>query len=305
MKIFFPDKWWCSLFLCALCLLLPPESASQEIRADVTVDRSQVNNTSLSFLDNLADEIETYLNEYSWTDTNFRAEERVRVDIQVTLLSADDNFNFDAQVIFRSRRPIYNTTRETVLFFYNEENWSFTFTPHRTLIHDQLQFDEFTSFLDFYAYLILGYDFDSFNELGGTPYFAQAQNIVSQAQSSPSGGWERSGVNRRNRAQLVADLLNQNYEGLRLAIYQYHRQGLDRFVENPEEARKQILEALEKIQKAKRATSSNFLFDTFFNTKYRELSAIFEDAAPEVRLEAFQLLSNIDQSHLSEYRKLQ
>lgn len=305
MNVFFPDKWWCSLFLFVLCLLLHWKAAGQEIRANVTVDRSQVNNTSLSFLDNLSKEIETYLNEYSWTDTNFRAEERVRVDIQITLLSADDNFNFESQVIFRSRRPIYNTTRETVLFFYNEENWSFTYTPNRTLIHDQLQFDAFTSFLDFYAYLMLGYDFDSFNELGGTPYFVQAQNIVSQAQSAPSGGWDRSGVNRRNRAQLVADLLNQNYEGLRLAIYQYHRQGLDRFVEHPEEARQQILEALTKIQEAKRTTSSNFLFDTFFNTKYRELSAIFEDAAPEVRLEAFQLLSDIDQSHLSEYRKLQ
>lgn len=305
MKVLCFSKWWCSLMLCFFCLLSPRQAVSQEINADVTVDRSQINNTSLGFLDNLSDEIETYINEYPWTDTNFRTEERVRVDLQITLLSADDNFNFDAQVIFRSRRPIYNTTRETVLFFYNEEHWSFSYTPNRSMIHDELQFNELTSFLDFYAYLMLGYDFDSFEKLGGTPYFTKAQNIVSQARSAPSGGWERGGINRRNRAQLVTDLLNPNYEGLRLAIYQYHRQGLDRFVDNPEEARQQVLEALTKIQDAKRATSSNLLFNTFFNTKYREISSIFEDAAPEVRLEAFNLLADIDQSHLSEYRKLQ
>lgn len=303
MNIFRFTKWWCSL--CFFCLLFSWRAVGQEINANVTVDRSQVNTTSLSFLDNLSDEIETYINEYTWTDTDFRTEERIRVDIQITLLSADDNFNFDAQVIFRSRRPIYNTTRETALFFYNEENWSFTYTPNRSLIHDELQFDEFTSFLDFYVYLILGYDFDSFDESGGTPYFSKARNIVSQAQSAPSGGWERSGVDRRNRAQLITNLLSSNYRGLRSAIYQYHRQGLDRFVRNPREARQQILEALTKIQEAKRATSSNLLFDTFFNTKYREISSVFEDAAPEIRLEAFNLLSDIDQSHLSEYRKLQ
>ncbi|SMO65454.1 DUF4835 family protein [Fodinibius sediminis] len=304
MNLLSVSKRWSSLALCLLALLFSEQAACQEINADVTVDRSQINSTSLSYMDNLSDEIETYLNEYTWTDTNFGTEERVRVDIQITLLSVDDNFNFDAQVIFRSRRPIYHTARETALFFYNEENWGFSYTPNRSLIHDRLRFDALTSFLDFYAYIILGYDFDSFDELGGTPYFSEAQNIVSQAPST-APGWDRGSMNRRNRALLVAGLLNPNYEGLRLAMYQYHRQGLDYFVDDPEEARQQILKALQKIEQAKQTTASNLLFDTFFNTKYREIGNIFEDAKPEVRLEAYQLLSNIDQSHLSEYQKLQ
>src|SRR5690625_98486 len=305
MNARFFTGWWCALGVYMVCLLFPRPAACQEINAEVTVDLSQVTNTSLNFLDNLSDEIETYINEYAWTDTDFRTEERVRADIQITILSADDNFNFDAQVIFRTRRPIYHTSRETVLFFYNEENWSFTYTPNRALIHDELQFDPFTSFLDFYAYLILGYDFDSFDKMGGTPYFRKAQNIVSRAQSSPEARWERRRGNRRTRSQVVEHLLNPGYGQLRAALYQYHRHGLDRFVDDPEEARKQILEALADIQETKRTTSSNLLFDVFFNTKYRELSAIFENAAPALRREAFDILSNTDPCHLSEYRKLQ
>ena len=122
MNMPFFSNWWCSLSLCVFCLLLPWQAKSQEIDADVTVDRRQVDKTSPHYLDNLPAEIETYLDEYAWTDTQFGAEERVRVDIRITLLSVDDNFNFDAQVVFRSRRPIYNTTRETVLFFYNEKD---------------------------------------------------------------------------------------------------------------------------------------------------------------------------------------
>ncbi|MGD8427679.1 MAG: DUF4835 family protein [Balneolaceae bacterium] len=277
----------------------------QEIDANVTVDRSQINRTSLNFLDNLAQQLETYINEYDWVTPNFRKEERIGVDIQITLMSVDDNFNFEAQLVIRSRRPIYNSIQETALFFFNDENWTFNYTPNRSLVHDDLQFDDLTSVIDFYAYVILGYDFDSFERLGGTPYFSDAQNVVSLAQTASSSGWSRTGNNRRNRAQLVADLLSTNYELYRTAIYQYHRLGLDTFIDNPEQSRQQVIAALTNIQEAQRSTSNNLLFDIFFNAKYRELVSIFEDADPQVRLEAFNLLSQIDQSHLSEYRKLQ
>lgn len=296
----------CGSLIGLFCWLLasPFAVSGQEIDAQITVDRSQINTTSLSYLDNFSDELETYINEYNWIDASFRPEERLKVNIQITLLSTDDNFNFNAQVVFRSRRPIYGTIRETALFFYNEESWNFTYTPNRTLIHDELQFDTLTSFLDFYCYLLIGYDFDSFSPLGGTPYFLEAQNVVSRAQSS-ANGWNRGGLNQSGRAQLIANLLNPGYKNIRQASYQYHRQGLDQFVSDPEAARQQIIGALQKIQKAKQTTSSNLLFDIFFNTKYRELSAIFEDAAPEVQQKAFDILAEIDPSHLSEYRKLQ
>jgi hypothetical protein len=299
------QKWaGCLTGILLMMFLLSDRGFSQEIEANVTVDRSQISGTSLNYLDNLPQELETYINEYNWTDANFREEEQIGIDMQITLLSVN-NYNFEAQVVIRSRRPIYNTIQETALFFFNDENWMFNYTPNRGLIHDELQFDALTSVIDFYAYVILGYDFDSFEELGGSPYFQEAQNIVSLAQTASSSGWSRTSSNRRNRARLIADLTNNSYRGLREAIYQYHRQGLDRFVDNPEEGRQQVLQALEKIQEAKRTTSSDLLFDTFFNAKYREIVSIFEDAEPQVRLDVYNLLSNIDQSHLTEYQKLQ
>lgn len=278
----------------------------QELDARVTVDRSQLSSTSLNYIDNLSDKLEVYINEHDWTDLGFREIERIGIDIQIMLLEVDSDFNFDAQIVIQSRRPIYNTTRETPVFFFNDEDWQFTYTPNRTLLHDELQFDALTSVIDFYAYIVLGYDFDSFEELGGTTYYSEAQNIASLAQqSSSTKGWSRRSNNRRNRTQLVTNLLSSSYERFRTALYQYHRQGLDTFVDNPAKARQEIIEALEKIQDAQRRTSRDLLFDTFFNAKYRELVSIFEDADSPVRLEAYNLLSDIDQSHLSEYQKLQ
>jgi len=304
-KSSFPVKSFGLIFFLILLMIPNTSLQAQEINVSITLDRSQINSTSLNYMNGFSDRLETYINEYDWIDPNFSQPERIGVDMQITLLSVDDNYNFDAQLIIRTRRPIYNTVRETSLFFFNDENWSFNFTPNRGLVHDELQFDALTSTLDFYAYIILGFDFDSFEELGGTDYYTEAQNIVSLAQSTSAAGWSRTGGNRRNRAQLVADLMNANYEPFRRAIYQYHRQGLDTFIDDPADGRQQVLQALEKIQLAKRKTSNNLLFDIFFNAKYREIVSIFEDARPEVRLEAFNLLSEIDQGHLTEYRKLQ
>lgn len=278
---------------------------AQEIRADVIVDRSRINGTSLSYLDGFGQELESYLNDNTWTNDNFQPQEVIDVSIQVNLLGVTDDYRFDADIIIQSRRPIYNSNRQTTLFLYNDENWTFQYSPNRGLVHDELQFDELTTLLDFYAYVILGYDYDSFSELGGTPYFTEAQNLVSLAQSSPSTGWQRSSTVPRNRAQLIADLLNPNYERLRRAFYLYHRQGLDIFLNDPDEARQNIVEALEMIQNTKRQTTNNLLFDTFFNAKYRELVALFEDAPTEQRLHVYNILAEIDPSHLTEYSNLQ
>ncbi|TYP95642.1 protein of unknown function (DUF4835) [Fodinibius salinus] len=288
-----------------LLLLFPFLLHAQEINATITVDKSQLSSTSLGYLDRLPNIIETYINEYDWINADFQENERIEMEMQITLMSVDSDYNFDAQVVIQSRRPIYNTSQETPLFLFNDTNWNFTYTPNRTLIHDELQFDGLTSLIDFYCYIVLGYDFDSFKELGGSSYFSEAQNIVSLAQSSSSPGWSRNSTNRRSRPQLAGNLTNTSYEKFRQAMYKYHRKGLDVFIKNPRQARQQILDALKMIQESKRTTSRNLLYDAFFNTKYRELVSVFEDADTEVRLEAYNVLSDIDQSHLGEYQKLQ
>ncbi|MFH5884877.1 DUF4835 family protein [Halalkalibaculum sp. DA3122] len=287
------------LWLCSIPV------AAQEFNMEVTVDRSQVSSSSLAYLDNLPGEIETYFNEHDWIDASFLDHERIDADLQIILLSVDDNYNFQANVVVRAQRPIYNTLQQTTIFLLNDESWAFQYTPNRSLVHDELQFDAVTTLLDFYAYVILGYDFDSFSETGGTPYFSEAQNILSLAQTTSAPGWSRGSSSRRGRAQLISDLLNPTYHTFREALYIYHRQGLDQFISNTEEARQRVLEALQMIRDTQRSATNDFLFDIFFDAKYREIVSIFEDAGAEVRLEAYNLLSEMDQSHLSEYSKLQ
>lgn len=303
---FWPKAFATGYFLSFICILVSLQPVwAQEIRASVEIDKSRVSSSSIDYIDNLPGQIESYLNEHDWVNQTYLDHERIDVFIQINLLSVDNNYNFEANAIIRSQRPVYNTLQQTPLFLFNDENWTFNFAPNSQLLHDELQFDDLATLLDFYAYIILGFDADSFSELGGSSHYASASNLVALAQSANSVGWSRSTNSRRNRAQLVASLQNPNYEPLREAIYLYHRHGVDTFLDNPNEARQQILSALELLQEARRNTTSNLLFDIFFNAKYREIASIFEDASTDLRLEAFNLLSNIDPNHLSEYRKLQ
>jgi hypothetical protein len=284
---------------------LTAAACGQELNAMVHVDRSQINNISLTYLDNLAGQVQTYLNNYSWTNDTFQSYEKINAVFQITLLSAGSNHNFTASIVIQSFRPIYDSSQQTMVFQYHDRNWAFHYTPNSDFVHDKLQFNSITTLLDYYAYIILGYDYDTFSLLGGTPYFNEAQNLVSLAQTSSSPGWNRAGNQHRNRASLVSYLLNPNYRPLRKAEYVYHRKGLDLFLKDPNTARKNIIKALQLIQKAQNQTSNSLLFDIFFNAKASEMVAIFKDASPDIRLQAYNIFSDLDPTHLSDYNKLQ
>lgn len=292
------------LLIPALALLLAAGPAdAQELEVTVDLDYSSITSASTDYLENLPSEIENYLNDTDWVAADYEPRERIEVTLQVTLLSVDNNYNFDANLVVRSQRPIYNSLQNTTVLLFNDQNWTFNYMPNRALVHDELRFDPLTTLLDFYAYLILGLDFDTFEELGGSDHYTQAQNLVSLAQQGNSPGWERGGT-RRNRTQIVSSLLNASYRGYREALYRYHRMGLDRFLDEPDEARRSVLQALRTLQQTRTATTGDLLFDLFFTAKYREIASVFEDARAEVRREAYQLLSELDPGHLGTYERL-
>ena len=278
---------------------------AQEFDCEVIINDDQLEGSSFDYIMELKPVLENYINEYQWTDIEFQEHERIKCQVQIILNSGTQDYLFSAQGIFSARRPIYNTNTETTSVIFNDGSWQFTYPQGKSLLHDELQFDDLTAMVDYYCYMLLGYDFDSFSDLGGSPYFAKAQMVVNLAQSSSTVGWSRTSNNRRNRFTLIADILNSSYAPLRTAYYTYHRLGLDAFTQDPDKARSKILAALTMLRDLKRNSTSNYLFDLFFDTKSREVSAVFKDAEKNIQQQAYTVLSQTDPSHLSEYQDLQ
>ncbi len=276
--------------------------ANQVFEVSVSVNTSQISTTDYDYIDNLAPMIEEYLETSRWTDDRFQEMERIRLNLQIILNSVDDRF-FNASLVISSERPIYNTLQVTPLLVINDNSWNFEFGPNENLMHDTYQYHDIASVIDFYAYLFLGLDYDTFSEKGGEEFYRSAQRIADLGQTSGSG-WTASG-SRRSRHGMISQFLNPNFENFRLALYQYHRHGLDLFTQEPNQSRDNILEAFDLIHEAQRRTSSTYLFDLLFSAKHREFRAIFLEADTERRLEAYNILTTMDNSRISEYDRLQ
>jgi hypothetical protein len=289
----------------AACVVLlsawPHRTTAQELRCTVSVDYTQLSGSDFSFLDELERRMEEYLNEHAWTDDRFREMERIDCSFEVLLQEALSLTEFRARLVVATLRPIYGSTQSSPVVQLNDTQWRFRYARNTPLVHDTDTYDPLTSVLDYYAYLILGYDYDTFSERGGTPFFEQARTIADRARSAGGTGWSQLGGSP-NRGELITQLLDPRFNELRTAYFDYHFGGLDRFVEETETARSNVLGVLQALQSLYREVSRTHALDIFFGAKYQELAAVFENAPTSAQ--AYGILSDIDPSHLSEYNRL-
>jgi hypothetical protein len=164
-----------------------------------------------------------------------------------------------------------------------------------------------TSLLAYWAYMIIGLDYDSFSYMGGTPYFSRAENIVQNAQNAPEAGWKPfESLDHKNRYWLVTDILNDGYKPLREFNYAYHRLGLDVMDAKVTEGRSVIAENLEKLQSVYREKPDPFIYwlQLVLEAKSDELVNIFSESFTEEKTRATRILQEIDPANKAKYDKI-
>ena len=280
-----------TLVVLSFFLALARPAVGQELDCQVSVNYESIDATEYAFLDDLPQRIEEYMNQQSWTEDRFQNYERIECSMTIYVLEALSLTEFRTRLVVATRRPIYGTTQTTTVTRFNDANWQFTYAQGQPLLSDLQRYDPLTSVLDFYAFVMLGYDYDTFSEEGGTPYFEEARRLVNLAQSSGAAGWTQVGGGT-SREALVNQLLGPSATPLRAAYVDYHLNGLDRFTTATEEARATILEALRSLETFSEGVSRQYTLDIFFETKATELVAIFQDSP--LSTEAYDLLTRLD-----------
>ena len=130
--------------------------------------------------------------------------------------------------------------------------------------------------ISYYVYVILGLDADTFSLEGGSDFYRQAQNIVTQAQSSSYSGWSQE-TGDRSRFELVDNLLSNSFREYRIAMYNYHRKGLDILADNNSTGKQIIAGSLRLFETLISRRPNAFLIQTFFDAKSEEIQNIFSD----------------------------
>ena len=272
-------------------------TALGQIEAQVTVNLDQLPGSSRDPLQNFGADIERYINSNKWTSEDI-GNEKIQVSITVFFTGSPSTNTYDAQFFLGSSRPVYKSQKNTAMLRLVDDSWEFPYTKNQPLYRDETRFDQLMSFINYYMYLVLGYDFDSYNPpLSGTSYFQKAIAICGQA---PSGtkGWDRS-TSTYSKYSFIEELLNSRYQPIREGMYLYNYKGIDYLNVKPDLAHKNIITFIQNVGDFKRSVDPRSLvIKAFFDAKYQELAEIFRDYQDKSIL---QLLSSTDPSHESTY----
>lgn len=286
-----------------LCSLLPAQA--QELNCIVTINVGpKVPTTDRAIFKDMKNAFQLFMNTRKWTNDTYKNQEKIACNILININEMPSIGIFEASVQIQSARPVYNSTYSSLLLNFGDRDWTFEYIESQPLeFNENTYINNLTSMLGFYAYIILGLDYDSFSELGGTPYFQKALLVVNNAQSVGREGWQGL-ENNRNRYWLSENLINGQLTDVRKAMYAYHRLGLDNFEKSPEQSRETILKCLKDIKKARDLNPTSILVISFFDAKAKELSNIFSDGDLQIRRQAYDLIIAIDPSNKGSYGKI-
>lgn len=280
---------------------MPRASTAQEFNCTVTIDHTQLEGSTFEFLNQLGPLMEEYINRNVWTEDRFEPEERIECTISVQFLEAMTLTRFRTNVIIASKRPIYGTVQTSNLLRIIDEGWTFSYAEGTPIIYDKDRFDELATLLDYYANILLAYDYDSFTEFGGTPFLEAARKLADRGKNEGALGWTTLGGDR-SRSVIVLEMLDPTFRKLRETYYRYHIEGLDRFVTDTDNARLNVLSVLQELQQLAESRARSYTIDLFFSAKSQELAAIFRDS--NERTTVYDLLAELDTAHLSDYSVL-
>jgi hypothetical protein len=271
---------------------------AQELNCTVTVNMDNVPISLRDRLSDFKDAVENYMNKTRFVGDSWEGP-RIICSLDIFFTAATNDVNFTAQVAVTSQRDIYNSENKSLMLRVNDTGWNFIYQKGQPLYFNQASFDPLTSFLDFYAYVIIGLDMDSYVELGGSEYFNKAAGIASYGAASQfNTGWTLSG-SAYNRRKLVDDLNNDAYRNFREGEFDYYY-GIDVFSLNKDLGYKYIVKLVDAIDKSKNKIDlTGVLMKTFFNAKCDEIIDRLKDY-PD-RYDVFVILKKLDSAHGSKY----
>jgi hypothetical protein len=282
---------------------------AQELEITVSIDRQQTPDLPKNITDDIRSAMLTFVNNRRWTNDQFSPQERIKCNFVLTLDKSSTLGKYASTAQIQFVRPVYGSTFETIIITFIDKNFDFEFSQGQPLDYNEnVYISSLASLLSFYAYVALALDYDSFSKMGGSPHIERAYTLANVAQSAGiqpingKTGWESTEFN--NRMALIVNINNQQFIPFREGLYIYHRLAMDTFLDNPDEARKKIIDVLKKIKITRQAVSVSILNGSFFLAKKQELIQIFSKAPQEMKTEVVNLLREIDAVNSDAYSNI-
>ena len=292
-------------FLTFIFFFIYSFSLSQELNCRVTLNYSSVPSPNKEMFNSMRQSITEFMNNTQWTNEIFSNEERIDCTILIRINQQISTDEFSGTISIQSSRPIYKSNYNSTLINLVDDQFRFRFVEFEPLeFNENTHLSNLTSVLAYYAYIIIGLDYDTFSNSGGDSFFIRAQKIVNNAQGDNNAtGW-KSFEGSKNRYWLVENLLNPDFQLLRKTLYTYHREGMDNFTEKPEFVREVIASSLINLLDVYNQRPKGYLIQLFFDAKTDEIVNIFSKGTIMEANELVNVLTRISPKNADKWQKI-
>ena len=280
---------------------------AQELKCNVTVNSSKIQGTNKQIYETLQKSLNELMNNQRFTDMTFSSSERIECTFGIIINQHQDNL-FSCEMQVQARRPIWNSSYSSTLLNFRDPSVNFTYFEFDPLIINTTSFDNnLTAIMAYYAYIIIGYDLDSFQKFGGSSVFSMAEQIVNMSQNrsgTESDGWRAFDKNGK-RYELINNLVDERFRKFREYFYNYHRLGLDNMTSNVSNARAKIAEGLPVLKEINKLQPQAQAIVSFLDAKADEFVNIFSKHGTEKEKESvYQILIDLNPTNGNLYSKI-
>jgi hypothetical protein len=230
-------------------------------------------------------QLEDYVNNFNWSDEN----KEVVVECTANLI-VETMTTRGSDKIYRSQFLISSPSGEN----YYDKSCEFVYQQGEGMSHNRAIFNPLLGLIDYYIYMVLGGELDTWLLRGGSKYYDMALNIANEGNISIySSGWN-------DRVEAVKLITDSDHIPLREAKFYYYdclyNIEAKKDVKNAIKLSQLVLQNLEKVHQ--RRPNSPAL-KRFFDSHFKEICSLFEFSESTDFVES---LSNMDSRHSETYR---
>lgn len=288
---------------CAFTVIADDEAT--ELNCEVEVNSQKISNANKDVFEELKKAVTDYMNTTKWTNATFGTNEKIYCKLMLTLSSWDNNTGvMEGDLQIQSQRPVYNSSYTTALINFKDNKVKFNYEIGQQLVFSEMEMeDNLTAILNFWAYMIIAMDFDSFELKGGDPYYEKAAQVVRFAQTSGESGWKAFEDNT-NRSAVLSAYTDNATSPIRQIIYDYHRMGLDQMALTVDKGRSAITHTLENLSKIYDVAPMSVCLTMFKDAKLQELINIYSKANTTEKETVYEMLYQVFPSENTQLEKI-
>lgn len=296
-----------SILLIIVLILFKWVSNAQELNLDVQITYPALKTADPKTLNTLEKAVREFYNNTQWTDNDFEKEERIEGSVQINIKNDPSANSFIADFYVNTGRPVYMSNYTSPILNHVEKDIAFSYEALTPILNNRNNFtDNLSSILTFYAYVILGYDYDTFSPSGGDPYFKIAEDIINNVPANVSSGdrnWTALG-GERNRYWIIENILNPRVKRMRRAMYDYHRNGLDKMHNDISISKAIVLSSIKAVGQVSDNYRNAMVVQMFSNSKRQEILEIFKNSVKSEQRQVYNVMASIDPSQADLLREL-